>query len=298
VAGDIEVAMTTTTPETVASAAGDQTDPYHYGWRYVRRPQPDGSARIEQVPLTLGDVLHPEEGDQVTHSRDHERFRKYIANVLEARLRADAGAAVLIDVRVAWDVPDLKPHGPDIMVVFGVHEHKNWSTFDVAREGVRPTLIVEITSPETRQLDLYDKVDEYELAGVPFYIIVETYTARRAAFRRLKGYRLEEGVFTVLAPDERGWLWLEPVGMWMGVRDNQIECYDAAGNLIGDYNDIDAARVEAEARAAAEAEARVEAEARAAAEAEARVEAEARAAAIEARLRDLEAELRRLRGES
>jgi hypothetical protein len=95
------------------------------------------------------------------------------------------------------------------------------------------------------------------------------YTAKRATFRRLKGYRLEEGVFVVLAPDERGCLWLEPVGIWMGVRDNQIECYDAASNLIGDYNDIDAARAAAQARAAAS----------------------------EAHLRDLEVELRRLRGE-
>jgi colicin import membrane protein len=310
--------MVTITPRTAALVAGDETDPYRYGWRYVRRPLPDGSIQIEQVPLTLADLLHPEEGDHVTHSRDHERFRKYIANVLEARIQGDTGAAVLIDVRIEWDVPGLKPHGPDLAVVFGVRAQQNWSTFNVAQEGVRPALIVEITSPETRQLDLYDKVDEYELAGVPFYVIVETYTVRRATLRRLKGYQLSEGVFTTLAPDERGWLWLEPVGIWIGMRDNQVECYDEAGALIGDYTAIDAARIQAENRAVTEAQARAEAEAHAAAEAQARAEAEAhaaaeaqaraaeaqarveaeqRAAATEARLQALEAELRRLRGE-
>jgi hypothetical protein len=205
---------------------------------------------------------------------------------------------VLNDVRVKWDVPELKPHGPDIAVVFGVREQRNWSTFDVAEEGVRPAMIIEITSPETRLLDLYAKVDEYELAGVPLYIILETYTVRRATVRRLKGYALEGDVYTVLAPDDRGWLWLEPVGIWLGVRENQVECYDEAGELIRDYTGIDAALGVAEARAATEAQARAEAEARAATEAQARAEAEARAAAVEARLRDLEAELRRVRGET
>jgi Uma2 family endonuclease len=296
--------MTTITPQTAALLDENTDDPFRYGWRYIRRTRPDGLVALEQVPLTLEDLLHPEEGDHVTHSRDHERFRKYIANVLEARLQGDPSAVVLIDVRVAWDIPELKPHGPDIAVVFGVREQQNWSTFDVAQEGVRPTLIVEITSPETRQIDLFDKVDEYEMAGVPFYVIVETYTARRMILRRLKGYKLEDGAFATLSPDERGWLWIEPVGIWMGVRDNQVECYDETGALIGDYADIDLARLEAEARAATEAQARAEAEARAAseaqaraAEAQARAEAEARAAATEERLRHLEAELRRLRGE-
>jgi Uma2 family endonuclease len=325
--------MTTITPQTAALLDENTDDPFRYGWRYIRRTRPDGLVALVQVPLTLEDLLHPEEGDHVTHSRDHERFRKYIANVLEARLQGDPSAVVLIDVRVAWDIPELKPHGPDIAVVFGVREQQNWSTFDVAQEGVRPRLIVEITSPETRQIDLFDKVDEYEMAGIPFYVIVETYTARRMTLRRIRGYKLEDGAFATLSPDERGWLWIEPAGIWMGVRDNQVECYDQAGDLIGDYVDVDAARAseaqaraEAEARAAAEAQARAEAEARAAAEAQARAaeaqaraeaearaaaeaqaraaeaqaraEAEVRAAATEERLRHLEAELRRLRGES
>lgn len=45
------------------------------------------------------------------------------------------------------------------MVIRGVRAHQNWSTFDVAAEGVRPALIVEITSPETRMLDLALKLD-------------------------------------------------------------------------------------------------------------------------------------------
>ena len=63
-----------------------EVDPYRYGWRYLRRSLPDGSVVTEQVPLTLEDVLHPEEGDQVMHSDAHQRRCVYLYNVFRARL--------------------------------------------------------------------------------------------------------------------------------------------------------------------------------------------------------------------
>jgi colicin import membrane protein len=298
--------MTTATVATFVTAAGTpQPEPYHFGWRYVRRELADGNFVIDEVPLTLEDVLYPEEGDQVTHSKIHQRTVKYLVNVLEARLSQNPAAAVLDDTRVAWDVPGLRPNGPDIAVVLGVREQRNWSTFDVAKEGVRPALIIEMTSPETRGIDLLAKVDIFAEAGVAQYIIVDIRQWKGAETLYLIGYQLDPQGYQLIVPNEQGWLWLDAVGLWMGLRDNQVECYDEAGNRIGDYVDIDAARIEAEARADAEATradaeaTRADAEAAARAEAEARAQAEAAArAATELRLQNLEAELRRLRGDS
>ena len=138
--------------------------------------------------------------------------------------------------------------------------------------------------------------------------------------------------YRAMTPDARGWLWLEPLRLWIGVRDGEVYCFDEQGRQLGDYADLVTqvieseervaealaeakaqaqawiraearAEAEAQARAAAEEQARreaaraeAEAQARAAAEARAEAEAQARAEA-EARLRALEAELRRLRGE-
>jgi Uma2 family endonuclease len=259
-------------------------DPFCLGWRYLRRQLSDGRVEYEQVPLTLEDVLYPEVGDFVVHSKVHEDICTYLADVFNAQLRDDPTAVVLHDVRVAWDVPGLRPNGPDVAVILGVREPRNWSTFDVADEGVRPALLVEVTSPETRQNDLLDKVDIYEQAGVPLYVIIDTRLWKGAEQLHLIAYHLAPNGYEVLAPDERGWLRLEPAGVWLGLNDNRIACYDAHGQLIGDYQAL------AEARAVAEARAKAEGEARAA--------AEARASEAEARLRDLEAELRRLRGEN
>ncbi|GIW01228.1 Uma2 family endonuclease [Roseiflexus sp.] len=135
----------------------------------IKRTVPDGSIAFEQVPLTPEDVLHPQEGDQVTHSNLHRHICVYLYTVLRRRLAGVTGAVVLYDVRIAWDDLALKAHRPDLAAIFGIREHKNWSAFDVAAEGVRPTVLIEITSPETREIDLTVKLDEYDLAGVEFY---------------------------------------------------------------------------------------------------------------------------------
>jgi len=305
--------MSATLTDQANAVRSTDTEPF-YGWRFIRRELPDGTVEWDQVPLTYEDVLHPEEGDQVTHSSIHQRRWHYLREVFERQVADDPSAVVLDDVRIEWDVPDLRPHGPDLMVIFGVRERKNWSTFRVAEEGVRPALIVEITSPETRGHDVMTKVDHYELAGVPLYVIVDAVERRGRPGVRLIGYTLTPEGYRVLAPDDQGRLWLAPVRVWLGVHDGEIICYDDSGRPLGDHLALvralqaeEQARREAEARAVAEEQARREAEARAMAEEQARREAEARAIeaetrataeqrarlAAEARVRELEEALRR-----
>ena len=301
-----------THPTATAPAPLPEEDPFRYGWRYVRRPTPDDPDHLEPVPLTLEDVLQPDVGDFIVHSDRHETNRMYLTAVLRARLEPSGQAIVLSDVRVAWDVPDLRPHGPDVMVIPGLRERRDWSTFDVAEEGARPALIIEITSPETRENDVERKVAHYARAGVAQYVIVDNIGRRGERQLRLLDYRLVGEHYRLQPPDARGWVYLELAGLWLGVEGDHVVCYTDDGTAFGDYATVvqqaaeeAAARAEAEARAraaeeqarAAEAQAQQEAAARAEAEAQARREAAARAEA-EARLRELEAELRRLRGVS
>src|SRR5262249_18478133 len=150
---------------------------------------PDGDYELDRVPLTLEDVLHPQEEDFIVHSFEHETCCTYLQDVLRSRIGHDPSAVVLRDVRISWDTPELQAHGPAIAVIFGVGERRNWGTFDVAKEGVRPALIVEVTSPETRRIDLYDKLIEYDQAGVSLYIIVDAHQRRGATVWRLLGYQ-------------------------------------------------------------------------------------------------------------
>ncbi|PDV97844.1 Uma2 family endonuclease, partial [Candidatus Viridilinea mediisalina] len=222
-----------TQDDPLALASND--DPWRYGWRYVRRPGAPEDAPLEQVPLTLEDVLHPEVGDFIVHSDRHETDRMYLTQILRAQLEPQGQAVVLSDVRVAWDHAELRAHGPDVMVIPGLATRQDWSTFDVAAEGQRPALIIEITSPETRKNDLVIKVDHYAQVGIAQYVIVDTIGRKPVRRLRLIGYRLVGGRYEVQPCDEHGRLWLDVAHLWLGIRGDHVVCYDAQGNELGDY---------------------------------------------------------------
>ena len=285
----------------------DKKDPYPYGWREVIRNLPDGKEVLEQKPLTLEDILHPQVEDYRMHDEEHERFCNYLYNVLSARLADNPNAVVLHDVRVAWAQTDLKAHGPDISVIFNLRRHINWSTFWEEEEQTKPSLIIEIVSPSTRSIDVVTKIDHYARVGVPNYIIVDRFERRGIMVRELVGYRLTPDGYEELSPNATGWLWIEPVNIWLSLDGEDLACYDEAGNLMQDYVGVSGraaeeteARIDAENRAAEETQARIDAENRAAEEAQARIDAENRAAEeaqaridAEERIRQLETELRR-----
>lgn len=255
----------------------DPDEPYRYGWRYVERTRPDGSINVEQVPLTLDDVLHPQMDDHHVHNSLHNHFCHHLKDTLLWQVCADPTAVVFHGVGIVWDVPGLRGHSPDVTVIFRVCQFPDlWETFRVAEEGTRPALIVEITSPSTRRLDHVDKVQHYAQAGVSYYGIVDIIKRKRGTTLRLMGYRLTPSGYTLLELDADGQLWLEPMHLWLGTRGHQLVCYDATGMELVEYVEMDVQLRKAEARAQAEAESR---------------------AAVESRLRELEAELRRLQGQ-
>lgn len=259
-----------TTPTAAATTASSDQDPYRYGWRYVVEYAAAGEDHWARVPLTLADVLHPQEEDVIIASDAHGKLRNYLYNVLSALLYEHKKVLILSNTNVAWDDPAIKPHRPDLAVIFDVQTKRNWSTFDVKAEGTRPALIIEITSPATRSVDFQEKYDQYEQVRVPFYVIIDAIPRRRRVTYELKGYRLTADGYVPLLLDARGWLWLEPVRAWLAVVDGAVICYDEQEQRMQSY----------------------------AAEARARKIAEARTAELEARLRQLEEELRRLENQS
>jgi Uma2 family endonuclease len=269
--------------------AGAHEASFEYGYRLVPRPGRNGRTEWQRIPLTLHDVLHPREGDVLVLSDPHADDCTYLRIVLKDRYAAERSVAVLSDCGIYWDIPGLEHHSPDLAVIFGVKRRKGWRSFRVKTEKVWPSLIIEVTSPKTRVTDVETKVQEYARARVPHYVIADAAEAKGRRKLTLRAYRLKGGAYAPAKLDARGRAWLEPVGLWLGVAvnpetgDDRLALIDPAiDEEIGDYTAIRRAREAAEARAAAEAQARAA--------------AEARAAAAEARLRRVEAELRRLRG--
>ena len=244
-------------------------DPFFYGWRDTYRVGAHGRKEYVQMPLTSEDVLHPQEGDHIMLGDAHSDDTSYLKNTFRIQLASDATARVFNDLGIYWDLPELDHYSPDISVIVGIRRaRRNWTAFYVAKEGVRPSLLIEITSPSTRTIDLHDKRKEYYQARVPYYVIADEQIRHGQRSLRILGYRRGQRGYERLALNRQGRLWLDPVGLWLGQEDGRVACYDAQGNRFGDYTEV------AQARKAAD---------------------EAREAAEE-RVRQLEAELRRLRG--
>jgi colicin import membrane protein len=278
---------------------GPQEDPWYYGWRYVERTGPDGQVKMVQVPLTEEDVLHPQEDDFIVQNDDHTRDCHYLKTVLDTHLSGRPGVQVFFEHRMDWGVEGIEPHGPDFAVVEGFPQ--DWDgqrrTFCLTEFGARVLLVIEVTSPTTRDTDLDEKVDEYYHAGVPFYAIVDR-QFRKGKSLRLLAYRSTPQGYLRLEPDAQGWLALETIGLWLRFEDGRLVCRDAEGRRQRDYREVIEEAQQAEQRAQAEAQARQQAEQRAQAEAQGR-QAETRARQqAEERIRQLEAEWSRLRGQS
>jgi hypothetical protein len=173
------------------SSRADTMPSYRYGYREVRVRLRNGGFRLKRVPLTLSDVLHPRFGDVHVLSDAHGDDCFYLKSALETNLAADSSVVVFYDVGIFWDVPRLRHHSPDIAVIFGVQEKKEWKTFSVKIERVRPSLIIEVTSPSTRVNDVRTKLKQYARARVPYYVIADATEKNNQRRLKLIAYRLD-----------------------------------------------------------------------------------------------------------
>jgi Uma2 family endonuclease len=199
--------------------------------------------------------------------------------------------------------PSAPYKGPDFFVVLGaVDGAKKRKRWVVWREGGRyPDVIIEITSPSTKSKDTKDNLPLYSKV----FRTREYYWYDEEA-GELVGYRLQGDAYAPIAPNERGWLWSEVLGVWLGVSDlpyqgwryRWLRYYDAEGRLVPTGEEAERARAEAERqRAEQERLLREQAEQRAEQERLLREQEQQRAEQAERRLAELEAELKRLRGE-
>ena len=250
-------------------------NPWYYGFREVYREQPDGSTKYERLPLTLEDALHPQEGDKIMVSDLHDLVRDYLSMVCRWRTADDPTALILSDTGIYWEDPnvDFAHHCPDLAAIFGIKNRKpEYSSFFCGKEGLRPKLIIELVSPNTRKNDVVTKVDHYHQVEVPVYVVADRH--KLGDPWTLYGYQWRPDAYVPMTPDANGRLWLEAVDLWLGADGTRLICYDRNGVQIGTYLDIQK-QLEAEKQ-------RAEAE-------------KQRAETAEAKTRELEAELERLR---
>jgi hypothetical protein len=172
---------------------------------------------------------------------------------------------------VDWGAAGIRHHAPDLAVFRGVRRPPpgNFGTFRLRDSGGRCVLGVEIVSPHTRENDVVHKFREYHAVGMPLYVLIDQETEDGP--REVVAHRYTRQRYVRVRPDRQGRLLLKPLGLWLGLEEERAVCWDAeTGERLGEYTEIQQAGL-------AEREACL---------------------AAEQRIRELEAELRRARGQS
>jgi len=132
--------------------------------------------------------------------------------------------------------------GPDFFVVLDVagdRERQGWVVWE--EDGRYPDVIVELLSPSTTSVDLGVKKDLYaQTFRTSTYVVYNPFEPTT-----LQGWQLDTSHrYQPLIPNEQGWLWCEPLGLWLGLWQGTVcreppvggcdwlRFYDRDGNLI------------------------------------------------------------------
>jgi Uma2 family endonuclease len=205
----------------------DLGDRQVFGYRYVRREGANGQETLEQVPLTLEDLLHPQEDYEIVQTTLHDQERTHLAELCRARLPVELKPQVVSDLRVDWGVAGIRSHAPDLAVFADVDRplDPNAGTFHPISSGGRCLFVVEIVSPPSRVNDVVHKFREYHRVGVPLYVILDWEEEEKP--RVLKAYRWTPKQYEPIPLDEGGRQLLEAPALLLGLRDNRLVCWDA-----------------------------------------------------------------------
>jgi Uma2 family endonuclease len=226
----------------------EEEDPFRYGRRHVKRTTPDGREVLDIVPLTLEDVLHPQEGDEISERPRHRKDSEYLASILRQRIERVPGGHLTADCLVEWR-PDMPCHAPDLAAFKGLTKKPSddVGVFRVKEHGAKCLFALEIVSPLTRTTDVDAKLVEYHQAHVPLYILIDQQI--EGGPRRLLAYRWKSDSYQPIKLDAQGRVAIKDLGLLLGLRDNWAICFDAeTGEELAGYAKLQDAYDEAQQR--------------------------------------------------
>lgn len=118
--------------------------------------------------------------------------------------------------------------GPDFFVVLGTERRLDRKSWVVWGEGGKyPDVIVEILSPSTAKVDRGQKKQIYQdIFRTSDYFWFDPETLE------FQGFRLMEGQYQAIEPTDRGWLWSDRLGLFLGIYQQQLRYFNREGELI------------------------------------------------------------------
>ncbi|MGB5768443.1 MAG: Uma2 family endonuclease [Crocosphaera sp.] len=117
--------------------------------------------------------------------------------------------------------------GPDFFVVLDVERkpRKSWVVWEEG--GKYPNVIVEILSTTTAETDRGLKKEIYQdIFRTPDYFWFDPETLE------FQGFQLMSGQYQAIEPNEKGWLWSQQLGLYLGLDNDQLRFFTPEGKLV------------------------------------------------------------------
>jgi Uma2 family endonuclease len=208
-------------------------DPFHIGWRPVQIVNPQGKSETEYIPLTLEDFIHPQQEDKFMVNLEHADILTATQHAIEYNCRDNPSIRIVREVRIDWQVPGIKPHGPDIVVFedSGLPITDMTGTIFVKDSGLKPLVVIETTSPSTRTADYEQKYLEFLAVGIPYYVIVDAAGPDDADVKIL-GYRRTKRGYQRLRHDDSLGIFVPGIDLYIQLTDDEILFADPEGRPI------------------------------------------------------------------
>jgi len=176
----------------IAAREGLPTFSDEVGWLDVYNPE---TGKYERLPLTLFELLYPIEEEigvvQVSQSFLHEFWTNTLRSIFRVYLDPQQWF-VFGDVNIFGHRGLATSSCPDVAIVPGGNRplSSEVKSYYIGADAPVPSFIVEVTSKDTRDNDLHNKVLYYAAMGVREYLIVDIETPATEDWQLL-GYRLK-----------------------------------------------------------------------------------------------------------
>ncbi len=215
-----------------------EDDEFYYGYRILITHDDSGAEICTTMPLTPDDFLDPQEGDRFMQGRPHYENTGAFHSIFSHVHRNTPTTVVLSDVKMVWGIDGLPGPAPDIAVIPDVADPlKELASFDVRKEGTRPSFILEVVSPKYRREDTKKKVPVYQRAGVYEYFILDSRRRKGQKRYEITGYRLRGKTYNEINSDEPtrtdicrpsgdqgvNWLYSRVNNVWLGLSKERDE---------------------------------------------------------------------------
>jgi len=117
--------------------------------------------------------------------------------------------------------------GPDFFLVKNVEKRPRNSWVVWEEDGKYPDIIIELLSDSTEDIDREIKLELYqERFRTPEYFWFSPETLEFA------GWRLMDGMYQRIEPNEKGWMWSAVLDLYLGVEDRKLRYFTFEGQKV------------------------------------------------------------------